>query len=49
MPISRVCRRRLADALGAKVAIVPRANGSGKLVVDYSSLDQLDGILAKLR
>jgi len=42
-------QNEIADALGAKVAIVPRANGSGKLVVDYSSLDQLDGILAKLR
>jgi len=42
-------QNEIADALGAKVAIVPRANGSGKLVVDYSSLDQLDGILTKLR
>jgi ParB family chromosome partitioning protein len=39
----------LADALGAKVAIVPKADGSGKLVIGYSNLDQLDGILVKLR
>ncbi len=42
-------QEELADALGAKVAIVPRANGSGKLVIGYSNLDQLDGILAKFR
>jgi ParB family chromosome partitioning protein len=42
-------QEELADALGAKVAIVPKANGSGKLVIGYSNLDQLDGILAKLR
>ncbi len=39
----------LADALGATVSIVPKANGSGKVVIGYSSLEQLDGILAKLR
>ena len=27
----------------------PKANGAGKLVIAYSSLEQLDGILAKLR
>jgi ParB family chromosome partitioning protein len=39
----------LAEILGATVTIVPKANGAGKLVVGYSSLEQLDGILAKLR
>jgi ParB family chromosome partitioning protein len=39
----------LAERLGAKVAIVARAGGSGKLVINYSSLEQLDGILARLR
>jgi ParB family chromosome partitioning protein len=39
----------LAESLGAKVAIEPRKNGSGRLVITYSSLEQLDGILAKLR
>ncbi len=40
---------QLAETLGAKVAIEPRKNGAGRLVIAYSSLDQLDGILAKLR
>ncbi len=39
----------LAEALGAKVAIEPRKNGAGRLVIAYSSLEELDGILAKLR
>ena len=39
----------LAEKLGATVSIVPKANGSGKVVIGYSSLDQLDGLLAKLR
>ncbi|MEO8674164.1 MAG: ParB/RepB/Spo0J family partition protein [Casimicrobiaceae bacterium] len=39
----------LAETLGAKVAIEPKQDGSGRLVISYSSLDQLDGILAKLR
>jgi peptide/nickel transport system substrate-binding protein len=37
------------ESLGAKVTIEPKANGAGKLIVAYSSLEQLDGILAKLR
>ena len=39
----------LAESLGAKVAIVAKSGGSGKLVINYSSLEQLDGILAKLK
>jgi ParB family chromosome partitioning protein len=39
----------LAESLGAKVTIEPKANGAGKLIITYSSLEQLDGILAKLR
>ncbi len=42
-------QEELADALGATVSIVPKANGAGKVVIGYSSLEQLDGILAKLR
>jgi len=39
----------LAERLGAKVAIEPKAGGAGRLIIGYSSLEQLDGILAKLR
>jgi ParB family chromosome partitioning protein len=39
----------LAQTLGAKVAIEAKQGGSGRLVISYSSLDQLDGILARLK
>lgn len=39
----------LAEALGAVVRIEPTRKGAGRVVIRYSSLDQLDGILAKLR
>jgi len=39
----------LADRLGAAVRIEPGRKGAGRVVVRYSSLDQLDGIVARLR
>jgi ParB family chromosome partitioning protein len=39
----------LAETLGAKVAIEAKQDGSGRLVISYSSLDQLDGIIARLK
>lgn len=38
----------LAEKLGAKVQLQHSAKGSGKLVIAYHDLDQLDGILAHL-
>lgn len=45
---SLVQRDRLAERLRAKVALKPAANGSGKIVIDYASDDQLDTIFARL-
>jgi len=39
----------LADALGAKVRVEPTRRGGGRIVIGYSSLEQLDGILARLK
>jgi ParB family chromosome partitioning protein len=39
----------LTAKLGAKVIIDHKENGSGKLVIAYSSLDELDGIIGQLR
>jgi ParB family chromosome partitioning protein len=39
----------LAEALGANVKLEPGRNGAGRIVVRYTSLDELDGILARLR
>ena len=38
----------LSDHLGTRVTIVPRKKGAGRVVIDYSSLDQLDSLLAGL-
>ena len=38
----------LSDKLGAKVSIAAKASGAGLLKISYSSLDQLDDIIAKL-
>ncbi len=39
----------LSDTLGAAVSIQHKKGGKGKLVVQYSSLDELEGILEKMR
>ena len=39
----------LADKLGAKVEVRHAANGKGRLVINYHSLDELDGILAHIQ
>ena len=41
-------QERVADQLGAKVGIQHKARGVGKLVIEYKSLEQLDGILQKM-
>jgi ParB family chromosome partitioning protein len=41
-------QEKLADKLGAKVAIRHGAKGAGRLVIEYKTLDQLDGILEKM-
>lgn len=41
--------RMLGDRLGAKVAIQHSAKGKGKLVINYTNLDELDGILDHIK
>lgn len=41
--------QELAEKLGARVAIQHGSGGKGKLVVNYNSLDELDGILAHIQ
>ena len=40
---------RLAGVLGAKVNFVTKAKGKGKLEIHYHSLDELEGILEKIK
>jgi len=39
----------LSDAIGANVLIKANKNGAGRLGIEFGSLDQLDGILDRLR
>ena len=39
----------LADSLGTYVEISHQANGQGELVIRYASLDQLDGLIARMK
>jgi ParB family transcriptional regulator, chromosome partitioning protein len=39
----------LAETLGAYVSIKPAKNGAGEVVIRYASLDQLDGIIEKIK
>jgi ParB family chromosome partitioning protein len=51
-PIDANVRRletELGDKLGAKVTFKQQAGGRGQLIISYSSLDELDGILAHIR
>jgi ParB family chromosome partitioning protein len=40
--------RRLQRRLGARCRVVPKSAVAGRLEVEYTSLDELDGILAKI-
>lgn len=40
---------KLGERLGAKVELKHNAKGKGKLVINYSSLDELDGILGHIK
>jgi ParB family chromosome partitioning protein len=48
-PNIRALQDDLAERLGARVAINHGQRGQGKLVIEYSSLDELDGILGHIR
>ena len=41
--------RELSDSLGSRVTVKQGARGRGKLMIEYGSLDALDGILERLR
>ena len=41
-------QEELSERLAATVALQHKSNGKGKLVITYSSLDELDGILSKI-
>ena len=46
---TRRLQDELSESLGAAVRIKPRRGGRGTVVIDYASLDELQGLLRKLR
>jgi ParB family chromosome partitioning protein len=48
-PDSRRLQEELSESLGANVHLKPRSGGKGSVVIDYSSLDELQGLLKRLK
>lgn len=48
-PDTRALAQRLSEKLGAKVRFRHHAKGKGQLIIEYNTLDELDGILAHIR
>ena len=48
-PDVQALERRLMDHLGASVQIRQRRNGAGELLIKYTSLEELDGVLRRVK
>ncbi len=48
-PDTEALERELSEHLAARVQLTPGRGGRGKLVIHYHNLDELDGILEKVR
>ena len=48
-PNVRHLENELSDRLGAAISIQCGAKGKGRLIIQYESLEQLDGILSHIR
>lgn len=48
-PDVRALQQQLSDKLGAKVRILHSRAGAGRLNIEYHSLDELEGIIARIR
>ena len=48
-PDSRRLQEELAESLGATVLLKPRREGRGSVVIEYSSLDELQGLVKRLK
>jgi ParB family chromosome partitioning protein len=47
-PAVKALGQRLQRRLGARCRVVPKSAVSGRLEIEYTSLDELDGILGKI-
>ncbi len=48
-PDVRALAQELSERLGARVRLLHRAGGAGRLVIDYGSLEELEGLLERFR
>lgn len=48
-PDIRALQDRLSERLGARVSIAHQRGGKGKLIIEFNSNDELDGIMARIR
>jgi ParB family transcriptional regulator, chromosome partitioning protein len=48
-PDVRALEEKLSDKLGARVQLQQTSGAKGKLVIEYNSMDELDGILARIK
>jgi ParB family transcriptional regulator, chromosome partitioning protein len=48
-PDSRRLQEELSESLGAQVRLKPRRGGRGSVLIEYASLDQLQGLIKKLK
>jgi len=46
---TRRLQEELSEALGARVNLKAKRGGRGSVVIDYSSLDQLQGLVERLK
>lgn len=48
-PDTKALEQNLSEKLGSQISINHNKKGKGKLVISYSSLDELDGLVARFR
>jgi ParB family chromosome partitioning protein len=48
-PDIRALQQKLSERLGARVRINHGRRGKGRLSIEYNSLDELEGILGRIR
>lgn len=48
-PDVRALAQELSERLGARVRLLHRTGGAGRLVIDYGSLEELEGVLERFR
>ena len=48
-PDVEILQQNISEKLGAKVSISHAKTGVGKIVIHYSSLDELEGVLEHLK